>query len=87
MILSLLLVPKLLSNSDRYADDSVEARDLIDLAILRLQSPIPQASIEKAEKAYQVMRPLKRAIELLQGEMLSRSASRSSSDTQNYRRY
>ena len=58
---------KLLSNSDRYADDSVEARDLIDLAILRLQSPIPQASIEKAEKAYQVMRPLKRAIELFQG--------------------
>ncbi|QMS87158.1 nucleotidyl transferase AbiEii/AbiGii toxin family protein [Nostoc edaphicum CCNP1411] len=58
---------KLLSNSDRYADDSVEARDLIDLAILRLQSSIPQASIEKAEKAYQVMRPLKRAIELFQG--------------------
>ncbi|MEH2170566.1 MAG: nucleotidyl transferase AbiEii/AbiGii toxin family protein [Nostoc sp.] len=57
---------KLLSNSDRYADDSVEARDLIDLAVLRLQSPIPQASIEKAEKAYQVMRPLKRAIALFQ---------------------
>ncbi|HYX16605.1 MAG TPA: nucleotidyl transferase AbiEii/AbiGii toxin family protein [Nostoc sp.] len=57
---------KLLSNSDRYADDSVEARDLIDLGILRLQSPIPQASIEKAEKAYQVMRPLKRAIALFQ---------------------
>ncbi|MEH2193653.1 MAG: nucleotidyl transferase AbiEii/AbiGii toxin family protein [Nostoc sp.] len=57
---------KLLSNSDRYADDSVEARDLIDLAILRLQSPIPQASIEKAEAAYQVMRPLERAIALFQ---------------------
>ncbi|WP_251955880.1 hypothetical protein [Nostoc commune] len=52
---------KLLSNSDRYADDSVEARDLIDLAILRLRSPIPQASIEKAKRAYQVMRPLERA--------------------------
>ncbi|MDZ7964628.1 MAG: hypothetical protein RM368_06580 [Nostoc sp. DedSLP03] len=52
----------MLSNSDRYADDSVEARDLIDLAVLRLRSPIPQVSIEKAEKAYQVMRPLKRAI-------------------------
>lgn len=58
---------KLLSNSDRYADDSVEARDLIDLAILRLRSPIPQVSIDKAEKAYQVMRPLKRAVELFQG--------------------
>ncbi|QFS44099.1 hypothetical protein [Nostoc sphaeroides] len=52
---------KLLSNSDRYADDSVEARDLIDLAILRLRSPIPQVSIEKGEKVYQVMRPLERA--------------------------
>jgi len=57
---------KLLSNSDRYADDGVEARDLIDLAVLRLRSPIPQASIEKAEKAYQVMRPLERAIALFQ---------------------
>jgi hypothetical protein len=27
-------------------DDSVDARDLIDLAVLRLQSPIPQISIE-----------------------------------------
>ncbi|MBW4560505.1 MAG: hypothetical protein KME32_04970 [Mojavia pulchra JT2-VF2] len=53
---------KLLSNSDRYMDDSVEARDLIDLAILRLQSAIPQQSIEKAENAYEVMRPLKIAI-------------------------
>ncbi|MEH2108311.1 nucleotidyl transferase AbiEii/AbiGii toxin family protein [Nostoc sp.] len=58
---------KLLSNSDRYADDSVEARDLIDLAVLRLQSPIPQVSIEKPEKAYQLIRPLERAIALFQG--------------------
>jgi hypothetical protein len=57
---------KLLSNSDRYMDDSVEARDLIDLAILRLQSPIPQISINKAENAYEVMRPLKKAIERFQ---------------------
>ncbi|MFN6569468.1 MAG: nucleotidyl transferase AbiEii/AbiGii toxin family protein [Dendronalium sp. ChiSLP03b] len=57
---------KLLANSDRYMDDSVEARDLIDLAILRLQSPISQQSIEKAEKAYEVIRPLKRAIERFQ---------------------
>lgn len=57
---------KLLSNSDRYMDDSVEARDLIDLAVLRLQSPIPQSSIDKAEKAYEVIRPLKRAIERFQ---------------------
>lgn len=57
---------KLLSNSDRYMDDSVEARDLIDLAILRRQSPIPQVSVEKAENAYEVMRPLKKAIERFQ---------------------
>ena len=37
-------------------DDSVESRDLIDLAVLRLQSPITQEAIEKAEKAYEVMR-------------------------------
>ena len=57
---------KLLSNSDRYMDDSVEGRDLIDLAVLRLQSPIPQDSIEKAEKAYEVIRPLKEAIQRFQ---------------------
>lgn len=57
---------KLLSNSDRYMDDSVEARDLIDLAILRLRSPIPQESIKKAETAYEVIRPLKEAIKRFQ---------------------
>lgn len=57
---------KLLSNSDRYIDNSVEARDLIDLAVLRVQSPIPQSSIDKAEKAYEIIRPLKKAIELFQ---------------------
>jgi hypothetical protein len=57
---------KLLANSDRYMDDSVEARDLIDLAVLRLYSPIPQTAIEKAEKAYEVMRPLAVAIQRFQ---------------------
>jgi hypothetical protein len=57
---------KLLANSDRYMDDSVEARDLIDLAVLRLQSPIPQAAIDKAEKAYEVIRPLKTAVKRFQ---------------------
>lgn len=57
---------KLLSNSDRYMDNSVEARDLIDLAVLRLQSSIPQEAIEKAEKAYEVMRPLKVAVQRFQ---------------------
>jgi hypothetical protein len=57
---------KLLANSDRYIDNAVESRDLIDLAVLRLESPIPQSAIDKAEKAYEVIRPLKRAIELFQ---------------------
>jgi hypothetical protein len=57
---------KLLSNSDRFMDDSVEARDLIDLAVLRLQSPIPLKAIKKAENAYEVMRPLEAAIRRFQ---------------------
>lgn len=57
---------KLLANSDRFMDDSVESRDLIDLAVLRLQSSIPQKSLEKAEKAYEVIRPLKVAIQRFQ---------------------
>lgn len=31
-------------------------------AVLRLNYPIPQSSIDKAENAYEVIRPLKRAI-------------------------
>lgn len=57
---------KLLANSDRYMDDSVESRDLIDLAVLRLHSPIPQAAVDKAEKAYEVIRPLDKAIQRFQ---------------------
>lgn len=57
---------KLLSNSDRFMDNSIESRDLIDLAILRVNSPIPEISIEKAEKSYEVIRPLKKAIKLFQ---------------------
>ena len=57
---------KLLANSDRYMDDSIEARDLIDLAVLRLQSPIPQSAIDKAENAYEVMRPLKETVQRFQ---------------------
>jgi hypothetical protein len=57
---------KLLANSDRWNDSSVESRDLIDLAIQRLNSPIPQAAIEKAESAYPVIEPLKKAISFFQ---------------------
>ena len=57
---------KLLANSDRYMDSSVEARDLIDLAVLRLNLPIPQLAIDKAENAYEVIRPLKEAVRSFQ---------------------
>lgn len=57
---------KLLANSDRYLDSSVEARDLIDLAVLRLHSAIPLSAIDKAERTYEVMRPLKDAVENFQ---------------------
>jgi hypothetical protein len=57
---------KLLANSDRFTDESVESRDLIDLAVLRLQSVIPPEAVEKAEKAYEVMRPLTKAIRSFQ---------------------
>jgi hypothetical protein len=43
---------KLLANADRFMDAGIESRDLIDLAVLRLHSSIPQAALEKAEKAY-----------------------------------
>jgi hypothetical protein len=50
-------------------DDGVESRDLIDLAVLRLQSPIPQADWDKAENAYEVLRPLKRAVQRFQARL------------------
>ncbi len=57
---------KLLANSDRWNDSSVESRDLMDLAIQRLKSIIPQAAIEKAETAYPVIEPLKKALSFFQ---------------------
>ncbi len=57
---------KLLANSDRFMDDSVEARDLIDIAVMRLRFSIPQSALAKAEKAYEVIRPLKVAIQRFQ---------------------
>ena len=53
---------KLLANADRWNDASVFARDLIDLAVLRLSQTIPQSAIEKAEAVYKVEQPLVEAI-------------------------
>jgi len=53
---------KLLANADRWNDESIESRDLIDLAILRVNRKIPELSIEKSEAAYPVIDPLKSAL-------------------------
>ncbi|WGZ95224.1 MAG: nucleotidyl transferase AbiEii/AbiGii toxin family protein [Candidatus Thiothrix putei] len=53
---------KLLSNADRWADAGVRSRDLIDLAVLRLQAEIPALAIDKAENAYPVKLPLFKAL-------------------------
>lgn len=43
---------KLLANSDRWADDGVDSRDLIDLAMMLEDGRIPLAALEKAGRAY-----------------------------------
>lgn len=53
---------KLLANADRWADRRKDSRDIIDLSMQRLTSPIPSEAIAKAENAYPVVEPLTRAI-------------------------
>ena len=43
---------KLLANADRWADDSVYSRDLIDLAMMRTDRQFLEAACAKAEGAY-----------------------------------
>ncbi len=43
---------KLLANSDRWADDGVFNRDLIDLAMMQPRLPLLRQAIAKAEAAY-----------------------------------
>lgn len=47
-----LVVRKLLANSDRWADDGVFSRDVIDLAIMQPTKMLLQAALAKAEAAY-----------------------------------
>lgn len=58
---------KLLANADRWYDSSVESRDLIDLAVLRLKDKIPTEAVSKAENAYPVMSPLKKSLAKFNG--------------------
>lgn len=63
------IAEKLLANSDRGADTSTFARDLIDLAMLRVQAPFPSTAIVKAEAAYPVIAPLQRALKHFQSHL------------------
>lgn len=47
-----LAVSKLLANSDRWADDGVFSRDVIDLAMMQPGLPLLRQAITKAEDAY-----------------------------------
>lgn len=47
-----LLTTKLLANADRWRDDAVLSRDLIDLAMLRPTKKLLRLAIEKAKAAY-----------------------------------
>jgi hypothetical protein len=56
---------KLLANADRWRDDGVFSRDLIDLAMMKPPLPLLRQAVAKAEGAYgsAVLRDLQRAIE------------------------
>lgn len=59
---------KLLANSDRWNDDGVFNRDLIDLAMMSLPLPLLRQAVAKAEQAYgqSVLTDLAKAINRLQ---------------------
>ena len=61
------IASKLLVNSDRYADDSVYSRDLIDLAMMKPTKKELHLAMEKAKKAYgdSIQRDLVRSIDYL----------------------
>lgn len=61
------ITSKLLVNSDRYADDSVYSRDLIDLAMMKPTKKELHLAMEKAKKAYgdSIQRDLVRSIDYL----------------------
>lgn len=56
---------KLLANSDRWRDDSVFSRDLIDLAMMQPKLPLLRAAVAKSQRAYgdAITRDLLKAIE------------------------
>jgi hypothetical protein len=63
-----LAAEKLLANADRWADDAVHSRDLIDLAMMQADRALLEAACLKAEAAYgdSVRRSLAQAVDALQ---------------------
>jgi len=59
---------KLLANSDRWGDDGVFGRDLIDLAMMRLPLALLRQAVEKASQAYgdAILADLEKAIDRMQ---------------------
>lgn len=62
-----LAAEKLLANADRWADDAVYSRDLIDLAMMEADRPLLEAACLKAEAAYgdSIRRSLAQAVDAL----------------------
>lgn len=63
-----LATSKLLANADRWSDDGVFSRDVIDLAMMRPSLPLLRQAVTKAEQAYgqAICRDLEKAIDKLQ---------------------
>lgn len=59
---------KLLANADRWRDDSVFSRDIIDLAMMKPRLPLLKEAVSKAETAYghSILQSLEKAINRLQ---------------------
>lgn len=65
-----MVTSKLLANSDRWSDDAVFGRDLIDLAMIEPNQTLMQLATVKAEKAYghSIRQDLNKAIDRMQSE-------------------
>lgn len=62
-----MLASKLLANSDRWRDDSVLSRDLIDMAMMQPGKTLLREAVAKAETAYgdSIVTDLNKAVQLM----------------------